>query len=312
GSFLRGGSGSGTDYLLSGFGSLSVAVNDALDLGAGLTMSAPVGGSIALTGSRVTIAGTVSAPSGSIAISGTQGTPMVTLASGATLTTAGSWINDRPNASPRPFPHLTKGGRITIGSAFGVGLAAGSLIDVSGGGSLDAAGKLGRGDAGSITIQAGSGEGALFNGSLHLAGALHALALGKGGKLDLTAPRLALGAPASLPSDTTLVPAALFQDDGFSQLNLNAQYRLEVADGARIAPVQSNLLIDPVKATQAPTGANLQTFASRTALPTAQRGAAGLALSSKVNEPVAGAGVYIGSKAQIDMDPQAAVSLSSR
>src|SRR5262249_13654413 len=76
-SFLRPGSASGTDYLLSGFGSLSVAVNDALDLGAGLTMSAPVGGSIALTGSRVTIAGTVSAPSGSIAISGTQGTPMV-------------------------------------------------------------------------------------------------------------------------------------------------------------------------------------------------------------------------------------------
>jgi hypothetical protein len=150
------------------------------------------------------------------------------------------WINDRLDAQPGGtltlVPHIVQGGKINLSSENTVTLASGSLLDVSGGADLTTKGALSAGNAGSITLQAGSGSGDTFDGSLTLAGALRGYSAGKGGSVAVSAPRVVIGA-AAMDAATLALDPGFFQTGGFTGYSVTGYYGVTLAAGTAIAPV---------------------------------------------------------------------------
>jgi filamentous hemagglutinin family protein len=211
----------------------------------GLTQSLENGGNISLTGKNIAIDSgvEVSAPSGTLSFTVNDVSPLgtpptfgntlvpavntnggqFTLGSGATLSTAGLIVDDsEAAAAPGTLPLATNGGAITI-KAYQVDLQSESVVDVSGGVQMTAAGKLAYGSGGALTISAldpvdnrigllpGSvpvlPSGAPDYGQL----AIDPTAIlegysgktGSGGTLSLTAPFIQVGGNQLLNGDTT-------------------------------------------------------------------------------------------------------------
>jgi len=239
----------------NGFGNLNVNNRDGnITVPANVALNAPPGGSIALSGVNIDVAGKVSAPGGSLSFNVydfsaltvyndklASITPSVdptrgnfVLAAGATLSTAGLVVDDR-EASPTALTQLLtlNGGSITINS-FNTALFPGSVIDVSGGVAISPTGARTYGSGGSITITSGRdlSIGTVLGGVLELGSELEGYSSGggssslgaisgggNGGSLNIQATLIQIGGMPSVSNALWLSPQ-FFDQGGFASFTL--------------------------------------------------------------------------------------------
>ncbi|MHA3774150.1 filamentous hemagglutinin family protein [Verrucomicrobiota bacterium sgz303538] len=264
----------------SGFGSLKIENSDGnITVPAGVTLSAPAGGSITLAGANITIDGNVNAPGGSLSFSSynispsvfaklkiTQGaqTPQAnsgrgyfTLGEAASLSTAGLVLDDRPGSlAGTDQPIVIEGGTITIKS-YSSNLASGSTVDVSGGALMSATGHLSYGNGGSIAIQAGQdiNIASVLGGHLSLGSTVKGFSGTHGGSLTIQAPLIQIGGTTDNPN-TFLISPEFFSQGGFGSFaltglgttgNASGEYLpgFVIAPGTVIAPIAQSWLAIP-------------------------------------------------------------------
>ena len=261
-----------------GFGALTIDNGDGnITVPAGATLAVPAGGALNFTAANLDIEGKITAPGGSLSFTVYDRSPYAdraltggavpavpqadatrgkfTLGSVASLSTAGLFVDDRPDSAiALSEPLVTKGGVISI-SSFSADLAAGSVIDASGGVALSASGKATYGNGGSIAIKTGQDPKftSLIGGHLNLGTSLQAFSGTKGGALTLLAPLVQIGGTTT-NRDTLLLAPEFFSSGGFASFSVSGlgattaqadQYvpGVFIAPGTVIAPVaQSRLL----------------------------------------------------------------------
>ena len=248
-----------------GFGVLTVKNQDgSILVPEDVTLAAPAGGSLTLMGANVTVLGRLLAPAGSITISANTISPYaaalldaqdsaavlppanpargrITTGARTVMSTAGLIINDRADA-PAPLTTLhgvrnasggitdtTHGGTIVL-KGYTVDLAAGGLLDVSGG--LVADRSFHFGDAGTLQIQAGNDPylHSILGGALSLNAELRGFSGAQGGTLQLQAPLIQIGGSSAAHANTLLLQPAFFSTGGFASFDLTGL-------GADITPV---------------------------------------------------------------------------
>lgn len=271
-----------------GFGLLDINNHDGtVVIPADTTLTAQAGGGISVTAANIDIEGKVTAPGGSLSFTATDvslaainditfvgaATPpadstrgQLTLGSEAVLSTAGLITDDRSAAASPISPIAKNGGGITL-KAWSAQLKAGSAIDVSGGATVSAAGKVSYGNGGTITIAGGQDPSltAIIGGDLVLQSSLSGFSGARGGTLNLLAQAIQLGGTADDPRELVLSPD-FFNTGGFASFNLTGlglttdqagQYlpALEIMPGTRIAPVVQSVVanLDPAGVTLVPT-----------------------------------------------------------
>lgn len=304
-------------YQQDGFATLSAGANQQIDLPSGMVVRTPVGGGIALTSNTVSIAGSIVASGGNVAIKATgtgniaNGNATLNILSGAQISTAGLWVNDRTNpgatGNQQAFPHAIDGGSVTLASDNVLVVNAGSVIDVSGGATRSTSGSITSGKGGSIKIVGGSVSNA-FDSRTSLNGTLLGYSAGTGGTIDVTAAKILIGATTT-DAQTLSIGSDFFQSGGFTNYKLTGYYGITLADGVQIAPVADNFVIDPAAAVT-PSGGSLAAVAHVTRLPVWQRTAANLSLVASGDLPISA--LTIGAGSAIRTDPGASVALASR
>ena len=265
-----------------GFGALSVENSDGrIAVPAGTALTLAPGGSLALTAAAIDVTGKVSAPGGSLSFTVYNRSPFAdraltggavpaapvpdatrgnfTLGPSAILSTAGLVVDDRPESATREnLPLITKGGAIAIAS-YGATLAAGGVIDVSGGVAIGVGGMATYGNGGSIAIAVGQDPKfvSLLGGQLGLRATLQAFSGATGGSLSLLAPLVQIGGTTA-NRDTLLLAPEFFSTGGFNRFSISGMGATQaqadryvpgvvVAPGTIIAPVvQSRMLITGV------------------------------------------------------------------
>ncbi|MBL9182613.1 MAG: filamentous hemagglutinin family protein [Verrucomicrobiaceae bacterium] len=262
------------------FGSLFVN-NGAGDitLPVGVSLQAPVGGTVSLHGANVNVQGSISAPAGLIDLiafnispfdsnviitnnlpvpAANAGRGRVTIGSGASLSTAGLILNDRDDA-PAPFsvPRQLSGGASTYAGGsirvegWQVDVLAGSLLDVSGGVLVDQ--QIHHGNAGTLSLLGGRDPmlKSILGGHLAIGGSLRGLSGANGGTLSLLAPTIQVGGVAAFPN-TLLLDPAFFSQGGFKSFTMtglgsapagvdSSNPAIVIAPGTFITPVVSSL-----------------------------------------------------------------------
>ncbi len=288
----------------SGFGDLTVdnAAGD-ISVPAGIALAAAVESSITLNGRNIDVQGSITAPGGSLSLTANNRSPYLidqfknrsatdpaaplfadplagrfTLGSSGSLSTAGLTVDDRNSLTADDLlPIVTKGGNIDI-AAYTARLAAGSVVDVSGGVFVDSSTDVSYGAAGAISIRAGKDPhlAALFpqplnrtvtltdrllGGRLNLGGELRGYSGAKGGSLTLQAPFIQIGGlrNASTAPGTFFLRPEFFDQGGFTSFDLSgiggarfaAGQKLEdlpglvIAANTVIAPRATSLFADP-------------------------------------------------------------------
>ncbi len=276
-------------YTTSGFASLTVKNPDGEVLvPKSVTLAGPPQGKLDITGSNITVEGSIVFPGGTVSLLSYNISPEVTanllanvglfptpppnedrggvtLGSGARISAAGLVVDDRLSApDPLSLPIVTHGGDVSI-NAFTVNLAAGSVVDVSGGVVVSTAGSRSYGDGGSIVIKAGQDPGLASviartdaaggpdsGGTLTLAGILRGYSGATGGALTLQAPLIQIGGSA-LHEKSLLLQSEFFRKGGFTSYTLTGVGGLNDEDGnilpsvyvapeTKIEPVAENYL----------------------------------------------------------------------
>jgi len=222
----------------------------------------------------------ITARGGSIAIT------QALIADNVKLDVSGNWINDAVSAPTGRI--LTKGGNVAVTLKEAIG--KNTLIDVAGGGWLQADKKLVKGVAGNIDIVALKDPSSLLN-NVELRG----YALGTGGNLSITAPHLTIGDNGFGDVNELVVGSSFFQNGGFSSYNLTGGNTVVVRDNANLNVLAKNYRLNPNFTLQA-TGENLHDFASVTLLPDYLRSSTSLSLSTSQSGNTASvSGVLAGS-----------------
>ncbi len=236
-------------------------------------------GSITLNGSNVTILGTVNAPGGTVSVTANNitqavvnaqknntGVPLsadptrgnVVLAPGSSISTAGLIVDERLNAPQLlALPLDTAGGSVSI-TAYNANLSPGSQIDVSGGVAISSAGVRTYGDAGSISIVAGTdtSQKAVIGGKFLLGSTLKGFSGAKGGLLSLQAAQPIQIGGTTNRSDVILFSPTFFNQGGFASFSMTGLGAptdqtdvpipgLSIAPGTVINPVVESLLAIP-------------------------------------------------------------------
>lgn len=331
------------DFASDGVGKLRVFSNGEITIpkGQGLTLAASgqrkdtngdtvYGGGVTLSGARVTVADDVRAPGGEIILQSREvadvGTPSsVTVADGVRLDASGVWTNDSlvGAAADNTSGLAYQGGRVVMAAARDVLIGEGSLIDVSGGGWLQANGKLKAGHAGRIELGSdiNSDDGRVQRtSSMTLGGTLRGEALGKGGTLKIKTASVVI---RDMPRDTTdpderlVLSSAFFGQGGFAEYDVEGVDGLKVADGVTIAPVLGSLEVrtselggDGLKpgGTMLPTGTDMREVTRQTVQPSHLRPAAKLTFKSGSQYY---GGVEIGTGASVRTEAGGEITLSS-
>jgi filamentous hemagglutinin family protein len=261
-----------------GFGSLTIDNCDGnISVSAGISLALVPGGALNFTAANVDVQGKISAPGGSLSFTALDRSPYAdraltggavppapqidaargkfTLGSSASLSTAGLFVDDRPDSpTALTLPILTKGGAISI-AGFSADLASGSVVDASGGVALGSSGKATYGNGGSIALKVGQDPKftSLIGGQLNLRAGLSAFSGAKGGSLSLLAPSVQIGGTAANANTLQLAPE-FFSRGGFANFSVQRPRRADragrpivpgvvVTPGTTIAPVvQSRLL----------------------------------------------------------------------
>jgi filamentous hemagglutinin family protein len=275
-----------------GYGNISVAK--------GTVLAMPAGGSLSLSAGNFNIEDSgisgdstgISAPGGAIALRAYDISPSsanyvsllrsaggvpqndipnfdaargtISIGVGATISTAGLLVDDRPSSSTSTdVPLVTKGGSLSL-NANNILLESTSVLDVSGGGAFGGTGKLTYDNAGAISINAGkalgSGFGTVFGGDLEMTGAILRgyAGIGKqGGSLTLQAPTISIQTLASgdiVATDSTTGDLSLgpdfFNGGGFSSfaltgLGIATEGGAQAAGAASAFTVAANTILDP-------------------------------------------------------------------
>jgi hypothetical protein len=329
----------------AGFSNFSLASNGTITLTAGTSVSLPGNGSLALKGSSVEIDGAIHAPGSAVSIStvfsASQGNLVgpqqldnnITLGQGAIIDVSGTWINDSPLLTTQvdTTPILSRGGSVALTTAAetlltnpvhnDVVLGQGSIIDVSGGGSVNSQNKLSAGAAGQITLTAGSVRGQLATGGVELGGSLRgaSLSAGSGGSLNVTSAWASISGDVSGQQGQLSLAPTFFTQGGFSSFAITGVNGLTIGSGnpavtTTIKPLQQNLVFTGNMLRQ-PSGASLSSFTSLQTLPDYQRAPASVTFASTNSGGAAIPGLgnlTLNGGASIITDPLASVTLSAR
>lgn len=329
-----------TDLLSrGGFSSLEVNSDGKLEIAADAHLLLPEGGRVKLAGQSVTVKGEVTAHGGTIQLTtipvqqskGPFNDPArdIVVGAGAVLDVSGEWVNDLLDGSATSVLAINGGsislttpgraaqliktanGDMAVTADVGtVKLAEGSILNVSGGGHVTQSGKLEAGNGGSVTLQ---------GGKLELDGRIVADALGNGGTLSLTAPRIRIGGMAD---DNTLVLDPEFFRRGFGGYQLNGYESLIVAAGTIVEAARPIYVLTADYRRQ-PTGTSTAAMMRPQWRPAGQRHAVDLALSSTgVTEPILdavsgavfkniGGELRIEQGAAVQVDPGASIALEA-
>jgi len=338
------------DYLSQGgFTRTTIYSNQSITLPADLPLTLSPGGSLILSAPRITIESSVTAPGGSLQFStmdtifdpsGTnpqrQG---VDIGPGVALDVRGLWTNDELSVMGGYTPAgqtAQTGGTIDLslgGTGGELTLGNGSALEASGGAWLAANGALMAGRGGNIVLSAGGFADALEIGS-DVALDAYGVQSAAGGAFTLTSNRIGISHgngwsgsqvvdEQNAPGGTLQLLSGLFSQLGFSQVNLVAtgpatvisanDDLLTVHPGTSILASESSLLLGPEDLTT-PSAASVLGFASVGQLPVGVRPAESVSLSfaapSTNANPSAGQ-IMIGSGADISLDPQGVIALSS-
>jgi filamentous hemagglutinin len=338
-----------TTYLSQGgFTRTAIYSNDSVTLPGGLPLSIAAGGSLVLSAPRITIDSNITAPGGVLqfttadTIADPAGSdPLregLAIGGGVALDVRGLWTNDMLDvlAGLQPVGQTAQGGgtiNLTLGGTAGeLSLGTGSALEASGGAWLASSGAVTGGAGGKIVLSAGGQYDALQIGrgvSLDAFGGQFA----QGGTFSLTNNRLEISQGNSWSGPQTVdelnapgvlqLYSGLFAEYGFSNVNLVATGPAATASAtARVLTVdpdtqilaeQSNLLLQPQYLNTA-SAASIFGFASVALLPAYQRPVASVSLNyaplSSDTNPTAGQ-ILIGAGADIMVDPQGAITLSS-
>jgi filamentous hemagglutinin len=251
----------------------------ALTLPAGVSLDVGPGGSIHIKAASADIGGSIRAAAGEItlAIAGDAH-----VASGAVLSAAGTWTNDRLGlATTAPVGAVaTKGGQVRIEGG-NLTLDAGSVVDVSAGAWLRADGSVRYGTPGSITLATGESRdnaGQQTPNQLLTRGTLLGYAVGPldhpgtGGTLSIRTSRIAVGPARQSQPGEWLVQGGWFDIGGFSNFDLTGIDSVVFEPGANVAPVVRSRILAP-GALAIATGSSMSAVASApgTLLPAALR-----------------------------------------
>jgi filamentous hemagglutinin len=267
-----------------GFGFIKVDNSEGnVVLAAGETLRTPALGGVDLKGANIDIQGSIVSPGGTISLKAYNISPSVAaglaalsaddplrvtptpnanrgiirLGPNARLDAAGLLVDDRLSSpNPGSLPLALTGGSVSV-AGYTTDLAAGSVIDVSGGARIDWDGVRTYADAGAISLRAGNdlNIAAVLGGRLNLRSTLMGYAgpRQRGGLLDITAPFIQIGGATSNPNVTLLQPS-FFNQGGFSSfvftgLGSRADGSrtpgISIAPGAQIDPQVLNRIIVP-------------------------------------------------------------------
>lgn len=230
----------------------------------------------------------LTAPGGAVVIKTDE---RVHLGASAAIDLAGRWTNDRLADAP---PRALDGGKAELSG--GLFLDSGSLIDVSGGAELNAAGAkvaVTAGKAGSIVLDTSFNRYPLlgapvsrelrFDPEAVLAG--YALGAGRGGTLTINTPynvvigEAGAGAVPVLHDQVLSLSPEFFTRGGFSSYAVMGEQSLTLREGAVLSP-SAEVYALPRGLTQLATGVRLSDLAPKEKLPAGQRAPMSLVLST--------------------------------
>jgi filamentous hemagglutinin family protein len=338
---------------------VSPSTNGSITVDAGTTLAVQPGGSISLSGGDITVNGTLTARAGAIAITTVPVTPVsndvgvagnIVIGPSAVLDVSGFFVNDRfLPLDQQGRPVLTNAGSISLVADFGIGsnpnggnpldltgnitLAAGSQLNLEGGGHVLANGQLQTGSngvpvgtGGNLTLATYQGDitpptadgTPPTRGILTLNGTIDALGFNGGGTLTLQAVALQIGGDAAAtPSYGFYFDPALWGGRGFASFALSSVLQTEVPAGAIVRLVHENLLPNPTIANAAP-NADPAAYSTAGFLTGTLRSPTNLSISSGLEDvgssllsPSGRDDATVGAGAQILADPGASISLTS-
>lgn len=331
----------------SGFSRFDVQSDGRIDIPADVALNLAAGGSFKAAGRQVYVAGDISVPGGSISLSTRDMSAagdfptsvdarhsILTLADGASLSTAGLWLNDFLDGATTTSARAINGGGISLNSAYDLDLRTGSSVAVSGGGRVKSDGKLEAGNAGTITLTTGgvnstglfdfAEDGDRRDASLFLDGTLSAYALGKGGTLAINTSAIRFGTPFAQDSRnwsraerlTADQVGAAFDADflnrgGFYNFSFVGRDGVTVGDGVRLAPTPANWSLARIADYRyRGTGSQLGDFAQSLVLHSDLRSApTSMALATR---SLTYGDLLVGDNAYIGVSPQGSISLESQ
>lgn len=291
-------------------------------------------GSLALQGGRIEVAGTIQAPSAAVHLTTRIPTTLATdedhpldgsirLGSQAGLLASGIWSNQLPgkNSLPDIGPVFIQGGAVSLTAQGDIDLAAGSRIDVSGGGLHTAARQIVPGHAGTISLVAANdigGQGSTLRVDGEMSG--YALAGGQPGSIKLASSRIILrdGDSPALPGGGTdpqplILNPEFFRRGGFGRYTLESNKEgIEVEDGTRLNLQVVNRVLDSDYTAQR-SGQEMAGFTHIALLPELRRPAAELrlVLAQKVGQGNAATAIRLGRDSLIETDARGSVSVTA-
>jgi len=330
-----------------GIGNLKIYSDDSVTLPAGVHLEIPTGGGLAITANTVDVQGSVDAPGGTISMDAestapspypltAEELPSIDIGAGAGLIARGAWVNDSVELNPNgpSGPLFLNGGSVSLGVSSGdLTLAAGSLIDVSGGAQLTVGGTLNFGTAGTISLgvtpyvvpTSEPGATQILPTTLVVGGTLRGYGVREGGSLALTADTVCVAVSDCAAGDSSVLwlTPDFFQRGGFSSYDVSSSLGgLTVAPGAVISLVQQNLTT-PLDLDSIASAAAYEPLASPTLLPSVLRQPTNLELNAEIVSPSQAEAqldaqqvqqlpsLQIGTGAVISADPQASITLIS-
>lgn len=254
-----------------GFGKLQIVDPDGtITVPAAVSLDGQDAGSITFQGANVDLEGSITLPEGSLSFTSYDFDPLVVppatqppenperghfiLGSGAYLSTAGLFVDNRygiPTANTEPL--AIAGGSVSI-TALDVDLQSGGLIDVSGGAVLNSSGTPSYGNGGRIFINAGQDPAisSLPGGKLVFDATLLGYSGATGGSLNVQAPAIQIGGD-STNADVLLLSPDFFSQGGFASFGMDglgltgadSLPPLQIAPDTTIEPVVTSLVVEP-------------------------------------------------------------------
>ena len=309
------------------FGSVEINAAERVALPAAVAIDAGAGNSLALRGRQVDIDGRISSAGGSVVLVGraaqgaaaSEETPRVTLGAQAALDTAGLWINRASvdgAAVGAALPSVvggvatTQGGSVSV-LAPRVVLREGSVIDVSGGGSVARGGRISGGNAGAVTLAVDSAVGAAADSRFD--GDFRAFSIGSGGTLSVALPNLLIGAGGGGAGSADYgyrFGESGFDLYGFQRFSLTGARGLSVTGGTLLEPEVLSWVVDGLAAAALTSGSRLADIATRARLPAAQQRSTSVALRT-TDRSIAEATLSVQPGARIQTTPGGSITLSA-
>jgi filamentous hemagglutinin len=227
-------------------------------------------GSIILAGAGIDVDGDIIARGGDISLTAYNLSPAasftelpaanagrgnVRIGAAAVLNTSGLILDDRV-VTGSVAPLVLEGGNISI-NAMGVTLAAGGILDVSGGAQLKNSPVVTYGDAGSISLKSGQDVNLLgvLGGGLTLGSELRGFSGAQGGTLTIQAPAIQVGGTTTT-AETLLLTPDFFNQGGFSSFTMAGLGRptlvlgefspaILISAGTQITPIVKGWELNP-------------------------------------------------------------------